>query len=60
MIIDCLKKEKRPSSYRLWLYERVKYHLVIAEHHIKAYRLELLEKKIYKLSKDQGSKQEIC
>lgn len=60
MILGCLKKENRGSAEELRRLERVKYHLVIAEHRFRAYRLEKLEKKIDKMSKDKGLEQKIC
>lgn len=59
MILDCLKKENRASAAELRSIERIKYHLVVAEHKYKIYRLERLEKKIQKLSKNNGLEQKI-
>ncbi|ELQ73940.1 non-specific serine/threonine protein kinase [Trachipleistophora hominis] len=60
IVLECLRKEDRISAEELLRLERVKYHLIIAEHRLKTYRLERLERKIHRMSKEKGLEQTIC
>lgn len=59
LVLSCLEKQNRVTAKELKKEKRIKLGLTMNKHELKQFKLEKLEKKIYKMSKEKSLKEKI-